>query len=108
MYEGWSTLSRQFDYDENRNNKIRRQEEAKMAEKTVTVYSTQTWPWCHRAKEYLSRKGVKFTDIDVSKDAAKAKEMMDKSHQMGVPVIIIDDKIIVGFDQKKIDTALAE
>ena len=79
-----------------------------MAEKTVTVYTTQTWPWCHRAKEYLSRKGVNFTDVDVTKDREKAKEMIQKSGQMGVPVIVVDDEVIVGFDQKKLDAALAK
>ncbi len=79
-----------------------------MAEKTVTVYSTQTCPWCHRTKEYLTQKKVNFTDVDVTQDREKAKEMIQKSGQMGVPVIVVDDEVIVGFDQKKLDAALVK
>jgi glutaredoxin 3 len=59
-------------------------------------------------KEYLSKKGVPYTDYDVEKDHAKAMEMVQKSKQMGVPVIIIDDKdIIIGFNQPQLDKLLA-
>lgn len=78
-----------------------------MADKKVVIYSTETWPWCHRAKEYLSRKSVAFTDYNVGEDRDKAQEMIEKSGQMGVPVITIDDKVIIGFNQKAIDEALA-
>ena len=71
--------------------------------KIVIVYSTNTWPWCFRAKEYLSSKGVTFQDYDVGHDREKAKEMIQKSGQMGVPVIMIGDEVIVGFNQAKID-----
>lgn len=73
---------------------------------TVTVYSTPTCPYCHIAKDYLKSKGVEFEDIDVSKDRAKAEEMIKKSGQMGVPVLDINGKIIIGFDKKAIDEAL--
>lgn len=72
----------------------------------VIVYSTPTCPWCHRVKEYLEGKGIDFEDIDVSADPEKAKEMIEKSGQMGVPVLDIDGRIIVGFDQAAIDEAL--
>jgi len=58
-------------------------------------------------KEYLSQKGVKFQEYDVGKDRVKAKEMITKSGQMSVPVIVIDDQIIVGFNQSRIDELLA-
>ena len=74
----------------------------------VVIYSTNTWPWCFRAKEYLSKKGVTFTDYNVGADREKAKEMIQKSGQMGVPVIIIGNEIIVGFNQAKIDELLAK
>jgi len=74
----------------------------------VIVYSTQTCPYCHMAKDYLREKGVEFEDIDVSKDHDKAKEMMSKSGQSGVPVIDIDGQIIVGFNREAIDEALEE
>ena len=76
--------------------------------KNITVYSTSTWPWCYRAKEYLSQKGVKFQEYDVGKDREKAREMIQKSGQMSVPVIIIGDQIILGFNQARIDELLAK
>lgn len=73
---------------------------------SVLIYSTPSCPWCHKVKDYLKEKGVAFSDIDVSADEAKAAEMVEKSDQMGVPVIDIDGKIIVGFDKAQIDEAL--
>ena len=78
-----------------------------MADKKVVIYSTPTCPYCKRAKEYLSRKGISYTDIDVAQDKEKAKEMTQKSGQMSVPVIIIDDDIVVGFNQVLLDKLLA-
>lgn len=78
-----------------------------MADKKVVIYSTPTCPYCKRAKEYLSRKGIPYTDIDVAQDKEKAKEMTQKSGQMSVPVIIIDDEIVVGFNQVLLDKLLA-
>lgn len=72
----------------------------------VIVYSTQTCPYCHMAKDYLKKNGVKFADIDVGVDESKAEEMVKKSGQMGVPVIDIDGKIIVGYDLPAIKKAL--
>lgn len=73
---------------------------------TVTVYSTPTCPWCHKAKDYFKEKGVEFTDYNVAADQAKADEMVKKSNQMGVPVIDINGQIIIGFDRGKIDELL--
>lgn len=70
---------------------------------TITIYSTPTCPFCVQAKEFFKEKGLKFTDFDVSKDKTKADEMKKKSGQLGVPVIDIDGKIIVGFDIEKIE-----
>ena len=78
-----------------------------MADKKVVIYSTPTCPYCKRAKEYLSRKGISYTDIDVAQDREKAKEMTQKSGQMSVPVIIIDGEIVVGFNQVQLDKLLA-
>jgi glutaredoxin-like YruB-family protein len=78
-----------------------------MADKKVVIYSTPTCPYCKRAKDYLSRKGIRYTDIDVAQDREKAKEMTQKSGQMSVPVIIIDDEIVVGFNQVLLDKLLA-
>lgn len=64
----------------------------------VTVYSTPTCPWCHKAKEYLQYKEVRYRDVNVAADRAGAIEMIRKSGQSGVPVIDIDGNIIIGFD----------
>jgi len=79
-----------------------------MADKKVVVYSTPTYPYCKRAKDYLSRKGVTYTDINVAQDREKANEMIEKSGQMGVPVITIDNEVIVGFNQDLLDKMLAK
>ncbi len=73
---------------------------------TVKVYSTSTCPWCVRAKDFLKQKGVQFQDINVGMDRNAAKEMIEKSGQMGVPVLDIDGTIIVGFDKDAIEKAL--
>ena len=78
-----------------------------MADKKVVIYSTPTCPYCKRAKDYLTRKGIAYTDYDVAADREKAKEMIQKSKQMGVPVIMVDGEIIVGFNQAKLDNLLS-
>ena len=75
---------------------------------TVKVYSTKTCPWCIKAKEFLKEKKINFEDIDVGADQKAAKEMIDKSGQMGVPVIDINGKIIVGFDKDAITEAITK
>lgn len=78
-----------------------------MAGKKVIVYSTPTCPYCKRVKDYLTQKGVAFSDYNVASDREKAKEMIDKSKQMGVPVIVVGDDVVVGFNQTKLDSLLA-
>jgi len=73
---------------------------------TVIVYSTPTCSWCTAAKEHLKRNGITFEDIDVAADMTRAREMVSKSGQYGVPVLDIDGEIIVGFDRARIDTLL--
>ena len=70
--------------------------------KNITIYSTPTCHFCHMAKDFLKEKGIEFQDFNVAEDQEKRKEMMDRSGQMGVPVIFIDDKMIVGFDKTKL------
>ncbi|MEM3400225.1 MAG: glutaredoxin domain-containing protein [Candidatus Micrarchaeia archaeon] len=72
----------------------------------VVVYSTPTCPYCIMVKKYLAALDVPFEDVDVSKDDNKAQEMIEKSGQIGVPVIDINGKIIVGFNKDAIDRAL--
>lgn len=74
---------------------------------TVTVYSTPMCPYCHMAKAYLSEKHIAFDDVDVSRDRDRAREMISKSGQMGVPVVEIDGEIVVGFRPDVFDRLLA-
>ena len=74
----------------------------------VKVYSTPACPYCAVAKEYLSSKGVAYQSFDVSQDRAAAEEMVELSGQMGVPVIVVDGEVIVGFDQGRIDSLIAK
>ncbi len=69
---------------------------------TVTVYSKPSCHFCHMAKEYFAANNVPFTDFNVAEDNLKRQEMITKSGQMGVPVIIIDNNLIVGFNKPKI------
>jgi len=72
----------------------------------VIIFTTQTCSFCNAAKRYFREKGIQFKDIDVSRDAAAARDMVKRSGQMGVPVIDIGGKIVVGFDRAKIDRYL--
>jgi glutaredoxin-like YruB-family protein len=72
----------------------------------VKIYSTNTCPYCVMAKEYFDEHKVVYQDFDVAGDMKAREEMIQKSKQMGVPVIDIDGKIIVGFDKAKIDKIL--
>lgn len=74
----------------------------------ITVYSTTWCGFCHTAKQYFDKLGVKYEDKDVEKDPAAATEAIQKSGQMGVPVIDIDGTVILGFDKSRIDATLRE
>lgn len=73
-----------------------------MDQKNVIVYSTPTCAFCHMAKEFFTEKGIAFTEHDVAADEAKRNEMVEKTGQMGVPVIVIGDEVVIGFDQARI------
>lgn len=72
----------------------------------VIVFSTPTCPHCKSAKRYLSQKGVRYTEVDISRDPSAARDVVRLSGQQGVPVITIDGRPIVGFDRQKIDRLL--
>lgn len=72
----------------------------------VLVFTTPTCPWCRRAKQYLQERGVPFREVDVSRDPAAARDLVRRTGQMGVPVIEIDGRPIVGFDRQRIDALL--
>ncbi len=73
----------------------------------VTVYSTPTCGYCVKVKDYLKSRGVSYTEYNVAQDMRKAEEMVRKSGQMGVPVLDINGKVIVGFNKPEIDKALS-
>ncbi len=73
----------------------------------IKVFSTNTCPWCVKAKNYLKSKDIQFQDYNVSEDMVAREEMVNKSKQMGVPVLDINGTIIVGFDKPAIDKALS-
>ncbi|KKQ68281.1 MAG: NrdH-redoxin [Candidatus Nealsonbacteria bacterium RIFCSPLOWO2_12_FULL_39_31] len=74
--------------------------------KRVRVFSTPVCPYCVTLKEYLKSYSVEFEDIDVSQNKAALDEMIEKSDQMGVPVIEIGEKIVIGFDKSVINELL--
>ncbi len=74
--------------------------------KNVTIYSTPTCHFCHLAKDFFMEHNVPYTEFDVAADIKKRKEMVDKTGQMGVPVIEIDGKIMVGYSEQALAKAL--
>jgi len=72
----------------------------------IKVFSTPTCPYCVTLKEYLKELGFEFDDIDVSQDKKALDEIVEKSGQIGVPVVDIDGQIVVGFDKEKINQLL--
>jgi len=74
----------------------------------IKIYSTQTCPYCHMAKDYLKAKNIPFVNVDVATDAQGLEEMRKVSGQMGVPVIVIDNEVIVGFNKPKIDSLISK
>lgn len=81
--------------------------------KEVTIYSTPTCHYCQMTKEFLKEKGINYTDYNVAEDAEKRQEMIEKSGQMGVPVIFVssgeegvEPEMMIGFDQAKLSAAL--
>lgn len=73
----------------------------------VIIYSTPTCAWCKKAKEYFQANDVDYTEVNVAGDPAKVQELVEKSGQMGVPVIDIDGMIVVGFNKGKLDELLS-
>ena len=74
--------------------------------KSVTMYSTPTCHFCQMAKEFFAEKNITYTAYDVAADADKRAEMMKLTGQLGVPVIVIDNQVLVGFDREKVAAKL--
>ncbi|TKJ28816.1 MAG: hypothetical protein CEE40_10440 [Chloroflexi bacterium B3_Chlor] len=73
----------------------------------VVVYTTPTCGYCHQVKQYLSQRGVTFTERDVAANPQAAAEMVRLSGQRGVPVIVMDSQVVVGFDRPRLDQIIA-
>ena len=74
---------------------------------TVTIYSTPTCHFCHAAKDFFDENNVSYTDHNVAEDDAKRTEMIEMTGQMGVPVIVIGNEAVVGFDEAKVKELLS-
>ena len=74
----------------------------------VTIYSTPTCVYCTAAKKFFAEKGIAYTEYNVGSDMAKREEMIAKSGQMGVPVITVGARVVVGFNRPVLEEALAE
>lgn len=75
-------------------------------QKQVTIYSTPTCHFCQTAKAFFAEKGIEYTTHDVASDVARRDEMIKMTGQLGVPVIVIDGNISVGFDREKLANKL--
>jgi glutaredoxin 3 len=73
-----------------------------MSTHTISIYSTPACHFCHMAKELFKEEGITYTEFNVAEDAEKRKEMVEMTGQMGVPVIVIDNDVLVGFNEPKI------
>ncbi len=76
------------------------------AQPKIIVFSTPTCIYCNTAKRYFHKRNIRFTDVDVSRDSSAARDMQRRTGQMGVPVILINNYPIVGFDKSKIKRML--
>lgn len=75
-------------------------------DKKVTIFTTPTCHYCHMAKDFFKENGVAYEEKDVLSDLAARQEMMEKSGQMGVPVIAVGDELVVGFDEAHLRSML--
>ena len=74
--------------------------------KKVIVYSTPTCMYCNMAKDFFKDNAISFTEYNVGSDLDKRREMVEKSNQMGVPVIVVDGEVVVGFDKNRLSELL--
>jgi glutaredoxin-like YruB-family protein len=72
----------------------------------VEIFTTPSCAYCKMAKEYFKEKNIPYIEYDVQRDIAKRQEMVEKTHQFGVPIIIINGEIVIGFDRAKINKLL--
>ena len=75
-------------------------------DKKVTIYSTPSCHFCQDAKEFFKENEIEYTEHNVAEDAERRQEMIEKSGQMGVPVILIDEEMMIGFNEEKLKESL--
>ncbi len=73
---------------------------------SVKIYTTPSCVYCRMTKDYFKKNNISYEEMDVQNDVAAREAMIEKSHQMGVPVIDINGRIIVGFNRPEIDQIL--
>ena len=83
-----------------------KREGAKRKQPRVIIFSTPTCGFCRAVKQYLRQKGVRFKEIDLTRDQAAARDVVRRTRQQGVPVIYIGSKYVIGFDRPKINKLL--
>lgn len=74
----------------------------------IDIYTTPTCGYCHQAKRFLSERGIRYFEYDVSRDRNAAERMVNLTGQMGVPVLVIDGQVVIGFDRARIENLLAD
>jgi glutaredoxin 3 len=79
---------------------------AKRKQPRVIVFTAPTCGFCRTVKLYLRQRKIRFKEVDVSRDAAAARDIVRRTGQQGVPVTYIGNKFVVGFDRRKIDKLL--
>ncbi len=72
-------------------------------QKEIIVFTTPTCPYCHMVKDYLRQRKIVFKEIDVAQDYDWARKMVEKSGEMGVPQLWINEQVVVGFNRPQID-----
>ena len=77
-----------------------------MADKKVTIYTTNICPWCIKAKEFFKENKISYKEKNGQEEPKLANELLEKSGQMGVPVIVVGDSVIIGFNKERIKKAL--
>jgi len=74
--------------------------------KNVVIYTTPTCTYCKAAKEFFKENNIEYTEHDVAADAEKRQEMIEKSGQMSVPVIFVENEMVTGFNKEKLSELL--
>lgn len=72
----------------------------------VILFTTPTCSWCRVVKQHLKKHEIRFKEIDITKDEKAARDMVRRTGQQGVPVTLIDNRPIVGFDKEKMNRLL--